>query len=136
MEDDFFNLEQTKKIIQQAERWDLYAKITPPFFLALATLLIVFNIIDFDAIFYIGLIMFGLTGVVWWFWSSVAWSLVAWWSKKFTVAPPVASPLEVAAAVACCWTCSKPPEIYRTAASALAKAIVTCYLRYSSMLPM
>ena len=69
MEDDFFNLEQTKKIIQQAERWDLYAKITPPFFLALATLLIVFNIIDFDAIFYIGLIMFGLTGVVWWFWS-------------------------------------------------------------------
>ena len=69
MEDDFFNLEKTKKIEKQAERWDLYAKLTPPFFLLFAGVLLVFNLIKFDTLFYVGLGMFSITAVVWWFWS-------------------------------------------------------------------
>ena len=69
MEDDFFNLEKTKQIEKQAERWDLYAKLTPPLFLLAAGILLVFNLIKFDMLFYIGLGMFSMTAVVWWFWS-------------------------------------------------------------------
>lgn len=68
-EDDFFNLDKTKKIAKQAERWDLYAKFTPPFFLLLAIILVILDLIQFDTIFYVGLAMFSFTAVVWWFWS-------------------------------------------------------------------
>jgi surface polysaccharide O-acyltransferase-like enzyme len=69
MEDDFFNLASSKKLEKQAERWDLYAKFTPPFFLMFAGVLLVFNLIKFDTLFYVGLGMFSITAVVWWFWS-------------------------------------------------------------------
>jgi hypothetical protein len=47
----------------------LYAKLTPPFFLLFAGVLLVFNLIKFDTLFYVGLGMFSITAVVWWFWS-------------------------------------------------------------------
>lgn len=68
-EDDFFDLERTKKIASQAARWDIYAKISPPFFLVSAVILVIFDLIEFDTLFYVGIVMFGLTAVVWWFWS-------------------------------------------------------------------
>jgi len=62
-------LKRAKKIEEQVERWDLFAKIAPTFFLAFCFLLMVLGIFDFDTIFYIGLGLFAFTAVVWWFWT-------------------------------------------------------------------
>jgi hypothetical protein len=61
--------ERNQKIAQQVERWDLYARLTPTIFLVGSLLLIVFKIIDFETAFYVGLVGFALTAVVWWWWA-------------------------------------------------------------------
>lgn len=61
--------ERNQKIAQQVERWDLYARLTPTIFLVGSLFLIVFKIIDFETAFYVGLVGFGFTAVVWWWWA-------------------------------------------------------------------
>lgn len=57
------------KIAKQVERWDMYARLTPTVFLVGSIFLIVFKIIDFETAFYVGLVGFGFTAVVWWWWA-------------------------------------------------------------------
>jgi len=61
--------ERNQKIAQQVERWDLYARLTPTIFLVGSLFLIVFKIIEFETAFYVGLVGFALTAVVWWWWA-------------------------------------------------------------------
>jgi len=53
----------------QVERWDLFARITPTIFLIISMILIASGIIDFQTAFWVGLGMFALTAVTWWFWT-------------------------------------------------------------------
>jgi hypothetical protein len=57
------------KIEKQVARWDLYAKIAPTFFLTAAAISLAYGITSFDTLFNIGMIVFALTAVVWWFWT-------------------------------------------------------------------
>jgi CBS domain containing-hemolysin-like protein len=57
------------RITKQVERWDLYARIVPTVFLILSIFLIFTGIIDFAAAFYLGLGLFAVTAVSWWFWT-------------------------------------------------------------------
>jgi len=61
--------ERNQKIAQQVERWDLYARLTPTAFLLGSIFLILFKIIDFETAFYVGLVGFAFTAVVWWWWA-------------------------------------------------------------------
>ena len=61
--------ERNQKIAQQVERWDLYARLTPTIFLVGSLFLILFKIIDFETAFYVGLVGFAFTAVVWWWWA-------------------------------------------------------------------
>ena len=61
--------ERNQKIAQQVERWDLYARLTPTVFLLASIILIVFGIIDFKTAFYVGIVGFAVTAVVWWWWA-------------------------------------------------------------------
>jgi len=63
------DVERNQKIAQQVERWDLYARLTPTIFLAGALFLILLKIIDFETAFYVGLVGFAFTAVVWWWWA-------------------------------------------------------------------
>jgi len=56
-------------ITEQVERWDLYARLTPTAFLLSSIILIIFDIIDFETAFYVGLVGFAITAVVWWWWA-------------------------------------------------------------------
>ena len=60
---------RNQKIAKQVERWDLYARLTPTIFLAVSLFLIVFDLIDFETAFYIGLVGFAFTAVIWWWWA-------------------------------------------------------------------
>ena len=59
----------TDAIEIQVERWDAYARITPTVFLLISLLLISTGLIDFDTAFWVGLGMFAVTAVTWWFWT-------------------------------------------------------------------
>lgn len=59
------------KIEKQVARWDLYAKIAPTFFLVAAALSLTYGITSFDTLFNIGMIVFALTAVTWWFWTII-----------------------------------------------------------------
>ena len=64
------NNQATSKAIEiQVERWDLYARITPTIFLIISIILIATGIIDFKTAFWLGLGMFAVTAVTWWFWT-------------------------------------------------------------------
>jgi hypothetical protein len=64
------NNQATSKAIEiQVERWDVYARITPTIFLIISMTLIATGIIDFKTAFWVGLGMFALTAVTWWFWT-------------------------------------------------------------------
>ena len=63
------DVERNQKIARQVERWDLYARLTPTAFLLGSMFLIVFKIIDFETAFYVGLVGFAFTAVVWWWWA-------------------------------------------------------------------
>jgi hypothetical protein len=61
--------DKNELIAQQVERWDVYARITPTVFLLVSIVLIVFEIIEFETAFFIGLLGFAITAVVWWWWA-------------------------------------------------------------------
>ena len=61
--------DKNQQIAEQVERWDVYARITPTVFLLASILLIVFGIIDFETAFYVGILGFAVTAVVWWWWA-------------------------------------------------------------------
>ena len=63
------DVKRNQKIAQQVERWDLYARLTPTIFLVGSLFLIIFKIIDFETAFYVGLVGFAFTAVVWWWWA-------------------------------------------------------------------
>ena len=60
---------KNQTIAEQVEKWDVYARLTPTVFLLISIMLIVFNVIDFETAFYVGLLGFALTAVVWWWWA-------------------------------------------------------------------
>ena len=62
-------IQRAKKIEEQVERWDLFAKIVPTIFLALSFIFLALGIISFDTLFYVGIVLFAITAVVWWFWT-------------------------------------------------------------------
>jgi hypothetical protein len=61
--------DKNQLIAQQVERWDVYARITPTVFLLTSIVLIVFGVIGFETAFYVGLVGFAVTAVVWWWWA-------------------------------------------------------------------
>ena len=63
------DVRRNQKIAQQVERWDLYARLTPTIFLVGSLFLIIFKVIDFETAFYVGLVGFAFTAVVWWWWA-------------------------------------------------------------------
>lgn len=63
------DLDRAQKIEKQVAQWDLFAKIAPVFFLLSCFCLLAIGYLDFNTVFYIGLIMFSATAVVWWFWA-------------------------------------------------------------------
>jgi len=63
------DLQRAKRIEQQVERWDLFAKIIPTLFLVACFILLYNDIIDIDTVFYIGLAFFAITAATWWFWT-------------------------------------------------------------------
>ena len=60
---------KTEEIQKQVDRWDLFAKITPTVFLIVCMVLVSFGVIDFETAFYVGLGLFAVTAVTWWFWT-------------------------------------------------------------------
>ena len=58
-----------ESVIRQVERWDTYARLAPTCFLIISALCISFGIIDFNAVFFIGIGLFAVTAVTWWFWT-------------------------------------------------------------------
>ena len=63
------DIEKNKKIAKQVERWDLFARLTPTFFLATSLILVLFDIVKLEYAFYIGLAGFAVTAVSWWWWA-------------------------------------------------------------------
>lgn len=57
------------KIEAQVERWDLFARIVPTIFLAITTVLVTTGILNFEQAFWVGLGLFAITAVTWWFWT-------------------------------------------------------------------
>ena len=62
-------LEKEQKIAKQVERWDVFARLMPTAFLLTTMFLIVYGVIDFETAFYVGLVGFAVTAVVWWWWA-------------------------------------------------------------------
>jgi hypothetical protein len=60
---------QDEKIELQVEKWDVFARITPTVFLIISIILISTGYISFDTAFYLGLGLFAVTAVTWWFWT-------------------------------------------------------------------
>jgi len=62
------HLDKSKNIEKQVERWDLYAKLAPTFFLVTAFVCLAFGV-SFETLFNAGMVWFSLTAVTWWFWT-------------------------------------------------------------------
>ena len=62
-------IEKEQQIEQQVERWDLFARLVPTVFLVVCTGLVSTGIIDFETAFWVGLALFAMTAVTWWFWT-------------------------------------------------------------------
>lgn len=60
---------RNQKIQKQVDRWDVYARLTPTAFLLVSLFLILFDVISFDQAFYVGIVGFAITAVVWWWWA-------------------------------------------------------------------
>ena len=57
------------RIEKQVERWDMFAKLAPTFFLFVCFVLLVTGNTTFNTIFLFGMMGFSITAVVWWFWT-------------------------------------------------------------------
>ena len=53
----------------QVERWDLFARLVPTVFLVVNLILVTTGILDFEQAFWVGLGLFAVTAVTWWFWT-------------------------------------------------------------------
>ena len=62
-------LARAKRIEQQVERWDMFAKLAPTAFLGFCFILLALGVLDFETAFYVGLVLFAFTAVIWWFWT-------------------------------------------------------------------
>jgi len=62
-------MNKERDIENQVEQWDLFARIVPTIFLVISILLISTGVIDFDTAFWVGLGLFAVTAVTWWFWT-------------------------------------------------------------------
>ena len=62
-------IEKEEKIERQVERWDMFARIVPTGFLVVCIGLVSTGIIDFETAFWVGLALFAMTAVTWWFWT-------------------------------------------------------------------
>lgn len=61
--------DRDKQILSQVERWDVFARLFPTVFLLISVFLIIAGIISFDTAFLVGLGLFAVTAVTWWFWA-------------------------------------------------------------------
>ena len=61
--------EKHRKIEKQVGNWDIYARIMPTLFLLVALVLVWTGYIDFAQAFWLGLGLFSVTAVTWWFWT-------------------------------------------------------------------
>jgi|TARA_B110000261_G_C13029437_1_gene335631 hypothetical protein len=57
------------EIIKQVENWDMYARLVPTLFLFGFGTLILLGYIEFQMVFYVGLGLFAVTAICWWFWT-------------------------------------------------------------------
>jgi len=57
------------EIIKQVENWDMYARLVPTLFLFGSGTLILLGYIEFQMAFYVGLGVFSVTAICWWFWT-------------------------------------------------------------------
>jgi len=53
----------------QVERWDLFARLVPTVFLVINIILVTTGVINFEQAFWVGLGLFAVTAVTWWFWT-------------------------------------------------------------------
>lgn len=53
----------------QVERWDLFARLVPTVFLVINIILVTTGVINFQQAFWVGLVLFAVTAVTWWFWT-------------------------------------------------------------------
>lgn len=63
------DLQKASRIEDQVERWDLFAKVAPAFFLLVCFLLLIVEAVSFQTVFSVGMVLFALTAVTWWFWT-------------------------------------------------------------------
>lgn len=63
------DLKRAELIEKQVERWDLFAKIAPVLFLLTSLFLLSVGAVGFDILFRVGMVLFALTAVSWWFWT-------------------------------------------------------------------
>ena len=63
------DIKKSKAIERQVERWDLFAKLAPTVFLLVCFVLLISGSVSFDTVFTVGMIMFAITAVIWWFWA-------------------------------------------------------------------
>lgn len=63
------DIKRATAIEKQVERWDLFAKIAPTIFLIVCFVLLLTGSISFDTVFTIGMVLFSVTAVTWWFWT-------------------------------------------------------------------
>lgn len=60
---------KARQIEKQVERWDLFAKIAPATFLIVCFILLITEATTFQTVFSLGMILFAVTAVIWWFWT-------------------------------------------------------------------
>ena len=53
----------------QVERWDMFARLVPTVFLVINLILVTTGVINFEQAFWLGLGLFAVTAVTWWFWT-------------------------------------------------------------------
>jgi hypothetical protein len=53
----------------QVERWDMFARLVPTVFLVINIILVTIGVINFEQAFWLGLGLFAVTAVTWWFWT-------------------------------------------------------------------
>lgn len=58
-----------RRVEKQVGQWDIYARLMPTVFLLISMGLIWCGLIDFDQAFWLGLGLFSVTAVTWWFWT-------------------------------------------------------------------
>ena len=63
------DIKRANAIEKQVELWDLLAKLAPTVFLAVCFILLLSGSVSFDTVFTVGMVLFSLTAVTWWFWA-------------------------------------------------------------------